>query len=126
MARNVNKNLGILINIIPTILIKRFVQEINEYGKFNGLCNFIADMSFCEIPSEKEYGYYINNNYNIVYNKHYKDPELKNGDVIIRINNKKITKHGQIYSNQIGRHIPISTFIALKYFMDTDYRIKTS
>ena len=129
-----DKILGILINVntktkqfqvISSAIILRLIREVFETGKFKGLCNIIADISFCEFSNDNnnnnnnnQYGLSVENNYNIDYNQintTKSNPQIKINDIIVGIDNNKILENGNIYDNVFKCLMPYSSFIALHY-----------
>jgi hypothetical protein len=60
-----------VISILPSVTIRSFLEEFIKKGNFNGLCNILAQVSFCSIDideREEKFCYLIDNNFGINYN----------------------------------------------------------
>ena len=129
-----NKIIGIVtsinnstIQIIPSVIICRFLKEIKDTGEFNGLCTIVGKFSVCNFETDlrqQRNGIYVENTYNMNYNNYnYKNLEkganLKNSDIIIEINNKQVNKNGYIYDDKMKSDIHLTSYIALNYTCGT-------
>ena len=105
--------------VISSVCILRCLNEFFNTGKFNGLCNIIANISYCEFENDKnikQYGLLINENYNIDYNNTSKNTsQIKINDVIVNIDHNNILENGNIYDNEFKCLVPYSVFVALHY-----------
>ena len=114
-----------IINIIPCISIKRFINEIIKKKKYEGLCKIVYTKNIDELNTKKEI---IIDDNKINYNKGHKNINKKyrnrlyENDEIIEIDNKNI-KNKKIYYEEIEREIYFNTYIALKYIDEEEINI---
>lgn len=117
------------ITIVPIVCIMRVINEFTCNNIYSGLCN-IPIMSNVIMISEEEpaYGLYIINSYGINYNcfekkrsRRYKN--IKNGDIIVAINDLVINEDGNVNCNKLNMKIPINTYIAIHYHKSTPIKI---
>jgi hypothetical protein len=113
-----------VISILPSVTIRSFLEEFIKKGNFNGLCNILAQVSFCSIDideREEKFCYLIDNNFGINYNtcslydNITKRSNLKNGDMIFKIDNREFDSDGTVYCEKMDCKLPLSTYIALNY-----------
>lgn len=111
-----------ILNIIPSFVILRFLNEFVKTGSFKGLCSIMAKLTICDIDMNNTNinAICIEDNYNINYNrdeynsKNIIGARLKKNDIIIKVNEKNINKNGMIYCSKLG-YILLTTYIAMHY-----------
>jgi len=101
------------IYVVPSIIIKRFIDEFKINNHFKGICPLAIKYSPCmfdphELKSKSIYGILITNNYGI------KNNLLKN-DVIVQINEKSIDKYSRIYDFNTKSLIDFNVYIMLNF-----------
>ncbi len=117
-----------LLSIVPSVTICRFIEEFIETHIFNGLCDIISKLALCCIDigqcdgRESKFSYLVEDNYGINYNTYttmaYKGTirsNLKDGDLICKINNNTFDSDGYVYYDQTDCRVPLSTYVALNY-----------
>jgi hypothetical protein len=99
-----------LITITPTILIKHFLHEYLNCGDYNGIVSLLVDHSMMDFEHENEQyiGATINKKYALKNN-------LKEDDIIIKLNDKSFNSDGTIYDNNLDQNIDLETYIAINF-----------
>ena len=136
-----NKIIGIvsavensLINVIPSGILLRFLNEIKLTNNFIGLCSLVGKFTECnftkEDSNERVYGYIVDNTYDINYNNYgYKLQNqvymnLRKGDIIIEVNDIKLDNRFKLYDNQVKYNLDLTTYIALNFMCGEKIPIK--
>ncbi|QKF93774.1 peptidase S1 Pa clan [Fadolivirus algeromassiliense] len=115
-----------LLNVIPSNVIMRFINEIKLKSSFNGLCTIVGKFQSCDFTKEssyeKVYGQIIENTYNINYNNYdYNISKmipcntLKKSDIIIEINGMKLNNSFKLYDSKMDYYLDFRTYIALNF-----------
>lgn len=114
-----------LVNIIPSYVIARFLNEIQLTGKFDGICTLVGNYTLCDFddPTSRShiFGMFIENTFDINYNNHYYYENraslmnLRKNDIIICVNDIILNEKGQIFDKVIGIAIDFRSYIALNY-----------
>ncbi|AYV79549.1 MAG: hypothetical protein Faunusvirus21_13 [Faunusvirus sp.] len=101
-----------VINIIPSKVIKRFLDECFECGEFNGICSV-----YCKLNTKDETVVVdaLNINYNRYSKSAIKHSNLKDGDIILKINDLDINK-GHVLDIDMNINIPLKTYIMINHY----------
>ncbi len=116
-----------LVCLIPSIVIKRFLDESISKDNFNGLCGFPLSTISCKITRDDGnvvHGLLVKNNYKIKYDSKQKDNNIQKGDIIHNLNNMELNINATIYDNFTDFSYPFDTYIALHYISDLNINIK--
>lgn len=119
------QQLGNTLAIIPSCFILRFIKEFQGSGNFRGLCSIVGRGVPACITDPKKHGYMMLDTYSINYNyspTSTSEPSLgdnlRNLDLITKIDEQTITESGELYDECCSIQMPLETFIALNYFSD--------
>jgi hypothetical protein len=121
----VSNSFSSVIHIIPSGIIYRFLREIKESNDFVGLCTLVGKFTTCYFYDEsknKVNGISIEDTCNINYNdyeykqdKNEKGTNLKNSDVIIEIDGRKIDENNCVYDDNLKINVSFNTYVALNH-----------
>lgn len=102
------------ISLVPSLTIKRFLEEIQSVGTYKGLCGLYMNISNNTIIDS------LQNKYSI---KRFKN-SFKIGDKLLSIDNKTLDEHGQLYDQNVGCKIPFQAYIAMNFLAADKLSVK--
>lgn len=124
-----DKIIGMLINyskddncikIIPSSIIRLFINEYMIKHTYDGITGIMLKYDITEINhnNNKYNGIIVDSTYNIKY-----EEPIKKNDIIIKINQKNITKDGFIFDDKLRLDIPFETYISMNFMSDSNIQM---
>jgi len=105
------------IRIIPSNVARMFINEFSVKDAYDGVPGIMLryDISEVSYNGAKCAGVIVDSTYDIKY-----DELIKNGDIIVRLDGKEITKDGMIFDQKMRTYVPFETYISMN-FKNNDY-----